>query len=140
MGSAMVSGSHCQGGDAAYVSTLIKAYSTDFCTISDNNMLQETAVETSSNPPPPPPATTTSFVPTSPTSPPPPTSPTGQLPPATQNSELEERRLRMMRLSNFQPMSTQESDQEIGFGGKKRTKKSSKRKTRKTKKRKTRKK
>ena len=39
----VVSASHCQGGDAAYVSTLIKAYPKDFSTISNSNMLQETA-------------------------------------------------------------------------------------------------
>ena len=33
------SASHCQGGDTAFVSTLIKAYP---CQISDSNMLQET--------------------------------------------------------------------------------------------------
>jgi hypothetical protein len=47
MGQAMISGSHCQGGDAASVSTLIKAYPKNdkFPEISDSNMLQETAVE-----------------------------------------------------------------------------------------------
>ena len=42
----VVSASHCQGGDAGSVSTLIKAYSKDFCTISNIEMLQETTAET----------------------------------------------------------------------------------------------
>jgi ankyrin repeat protein len=39
----IVSASHCQGRDASNVSTLIKAYSKDFCTISNIKMLQETS-------------------------------------------------------------------------------------------------
>ena len=55
MGEAMVSGSHCQGGDAASVSTLIKAYpkNEEFPEISNSNMLQETP-PTEPLPPPPP--------------------------------------------------------------------------------------
>lgn len=52
----LVSASHCQGGDAASVSMLIKAYpkNEEFPEISNSNMLQET---TSTEPfPPPPPA------------------------------------------------------------------------------------
>jgi len=53
----VVSGSHCQGGDAASVSTLIKAYpkNEEFPEISNSNMLQETPP---TEPLPPPPFTT----------------------------------------------------------------------------------
>ena len=65
----LVSGSHCQGGDSASVSTLIKAYpkNEEFPEISNSNMLQETTRTQPSPPPvqqlqqqtlpPPPPAT-----------------------------------------------------------------------------------
>ena len=53
----VISGSHCQGGDAASVSTLIKAYpkNEEFPEISNSNMLQETPP---TEPLPPPPFTT----------------------------------------------------------------------------------
>ena len=52
----LVSASHCQGGDAASVSMLIKAYpkNEEFPEISNSNMLQETSEPF----PPPPPAET----------------------------------------------------------------------------------
>ena len=94
----VVSGSHCQGGDAASVSTLIKAYpkNDEFPEISNSNMLQETIVL-----PLPPPVTALPIPP---------------FPPTTQDSD--------------------ESDQDLAFGGKrksKRTKRKSKRTKRKNK-------
>ena len=55
MGQAMVSGSHCQGGDAASVSTLIKAYpkNEEFPEISNSNMLRKTPPTEPLLPPPP---------------------------------------------------------------------------------------
>jgi hypothetical protein len=106
VGEAMVSGSHCQGGDGASVSTLIKAYpkNDEFPKISNSNMLRKTTTPTEPLPPPP---------------------------PLTMSDLNTDDRGPPLTMSDLNTDYSDGNEEYIGFGGKRKTKKSkkSKRKT-----------